>query len=550
MKLNIGRAPIMNNTFSRFMQKKWDLLLPLLACLIAFALRYHFLVTYPYPMMIHEQDAVGYMDVAKHIVRFAPLEVAGRPPGYPIVIAIFSFLPVSLEYAARLASIFMDSLIVFSLYFIARIFLNRISSFAVCLLWAFFSFSLTFVTSPLSQSSFLFYLLTGILFLYQGLIKNNKGWLFGAGVFIALSYLARPEGIVGFGSGFLLCMAPLFNRGITMKRAAVIPFVFLLGFILIAGPYLIALHNHLGYWALTTKSEAALKTQDGVLVLNSMGELQKPKLDVSIWKEYYGTLPIFIKAVAQNIKSYFAVYVTTFPMWMHIVSLTGMILILVGNKARYFPYILILLLVTAPNYIVNVSKTHSYLYSIYPAMFICFIACFEQVANMVEWAIDKFISGTKPVAYEAALPIVLLLSVSYIAFGFYQEADATYQSPGLVEQALMSENIFKEAGEIIKLNSQKNDIIMTRWGLVGYFAERPVLTLPKGGVKEVVDYGRKNGASFLLIDTMSVLSRRQEFMELLEPLAGKTVNPEYGIEILGEQYYPDLGGYVIYRYLR
>jgi hypothetical protein len=37
-------------------------------------------------------------------------------------------------------------------------------------------------------------------------------------------------------------------------------------------------------------------------------------------------------------------------------------------------------------------------------------------------------------------------------------------------------------------------------------------------------------------------------MDLLEPLAGREVRKEYGIVPLYWNYYPDLGGYVIYRY--
>ena len=149
--------------------------------------------------------------------------MAGRPPGYPLVIALFSLLPVGLEYAARLASIFMDALVRLPLYVLARIYLTRIPAFAVCLLWAFFSFSLTFATSPLSQSSFLFYLLSGIVLLHRGLAEKGKGWLFGAGAFFALSFLARPEGIVGFGCGFVLCLVPLFGRGGVSRRSAAVP---------------------------------------------------------------------------------------------------------------------------------------------------------------------------------------------------------------------------------------------------------------------------------------------------------------------------------------
>lgn len=531
-----------------FLRNRWEVLLPLFACLLAFALRYYFLATYRYPMMTHEQDAVGYMEVAKNIVQFQPLNMAGRPPGYPIVIAFFSLLPIDLEYAARLASIFMDALIALPLFALARIYLSRISAFATSLLWAVFSFSLCFAPSPLSQSSFLFYLLTGIVLLHRGLEKKEQRWLFGAGAFFAFSLLARPEGIVGFGCAFLLCLLPLFGRRGFQKRSYIVPIVFLLGFLLLAGPYFVAFHDQLGYWGVTAKTEAALKTQDGTLVLNQSGELMRTREGVSIWKEYYGTIPAFIAAVWANLKAYSVVYYTTFPLWMHVASLAGMISLLWGKRARAFPFILILLAVTTPNYIVNVSKTHSYLYPIFPAMFICFFACFETVAKVVGWAVEKFRPVMKPIVYEAGLAIVLFLTVSYISLGFYQVADAHYQSPGLVGEAMMTERIFKEAGELIKNNSVHSDVIMTRWGLVGYFADRPVLTLPKGGVRAVVDYGRKNGARFLLIDTPSVLSRRQELTELLEPLGGKKVNPEYGIEVFSRNYYPDLGGYVIYRY--
>ena len=82
----------------------------------------------------------------------------------------------------------------------------------------------------------------------------------------------------------------------------------------------------------------------------------------------------------------------------------------------------------------------------------------------------------------------------------------------------------------------------------GNWTMSPMSEAPKGGVKEVIDYGRKNGARFILFDTNSVLSRRQELKELLEPLEGKFINPAYGIEVFKTNYFPDLGGYVIYRY--
>lgn len=537
------------SVFSKLMVHKWEYILPAVAFLVAFASRYHFLSTYRYPMMIHEQDALGYMDVAKSILHLQLPSVSGRPPGYPIIIAFFAMFPFGLEYAARLASIFMDALIVLPLFYISRIYLTRVSSFAVCLLWASFSFSLVFSPSPLSQSSYLCYLLVGIAFLHLGLEKKTISLLSGAGASFALSYLARPEGIVGFGCGFILCLIPFFEKGGFNKKNVLIPVYFLFGFLLLAAPYLTALHSVFGNWTLSPMSEAHVKTADVILTLNDKGELNKTgSTGLSVWKEQYKTIPIFMGSVLTNIQAFAGVYQKTFPIWMHFISGLGVLALLWKNPWRNSALLLIPLAVIAPSFVVSIPKTHSYLYPVFALTFICFVSGLEAFNKVGCRAFEILQSVVRPRRLQALLSGIMLLTVSYVAISFYLEADLNYQSSGLVMEATVTEKIYKGAGEIIKNNSQANDIIMTRWGLVGYFADRPVLTLPKGGVKEVVEYGRKNGARFILIDTNSVFSRRQELRELLGPLEGKLVNPAYGIEAFNGNYFPDLGGYVIYRY--
>ncbi len=479
IRVQVWEDKMVKAVLFEFMKKKWMLALPLSAFMLAFAVRYHFLVTYHYPMMVHEQDAAGYIDVAKRILHFQPLDMGGRAPGYPVVIAFFALFSADLESAARLASIFMDSLIVFPLFALARTCLARTNAFAACLL------------------------------------------------------------------------LPLLGKSSFNRRTFTAPIFFLLGFLLLAIPFLVTFHKQMGYWGVTSKekTEWALSQYESALNLNSKGELGRTKPGVSVWKEHYKTLPNFISSVRSNIKEYFNVFYNSFPVWMYLVSILGIVYIVWSKWTSSFLYIIILLAVTAPIYIVNITKTNSYLYSVFPALFICFVAGIESVTQGLKWTMSKLWSALQPTVIEAGMGIMLFLLVSYISFGFYQVADASYREPALVEQAMISEKLFKEGGEFMKLNSQKNDVIMTRWGLVGYFADRPVLTLPRGGVKEVLDYGRINGASLIFIDTMTVLSRRQELIELLEPLNGQAVNPKYGIEILNRNYYPDVGGYVIYRYV-
>jgi len=535
--------------YSKQLKHAWKLLPPSVAFLLALAVRYHFLVTYRYPLMIHEQDAVGYMDVAKSILQLHIPSVAGRPPGYPLVISLFALFPIGLEYAARLASIFMDALIVFPLYLIARIYLSRVGSFAACLLWAFFSFSLVFSPSPLSQSSYLCYLLFGVVCLHQGLEKKGIWWFSAAGACMALSYLARPEGIVGFGCGLFICLTPFVERGGLHRKNLVMPASFLFGFLLLAAPYLVALRGAFGIWTLSPLSEAHVKTADVILTLNAKGELQRTgSAGLSVWTEYYKTMPLFLGSVWANIQAFAGVYKNTFPAWMLFMSGAGVLSLAWKNSWRNFALFLIPIAVIAPNFVVSIPKTHSYLYPVFAMTGIFFVAGFEAAAQGVCRVVRMAAPEKQPRILEAALVGALFLIVSSFAIESYRIADNNYQSPEQIMEVLETEKIFMLAGEFIKNHSRAEDVIMTRWGLVGYFADRPVLALPKGGVKEVIEYGKKNGASFILIDTKSVLSRREELLELFGPLEGKRVNPAYGIEAMKGSYFPNLGGYVIYRY--
>lgn len=535
--------------YSNKMKHIWTLIPPIVVFLLAFALRYHFLVTYRYPLMIHEQDAVGYMEVAKSILQLHIPSVAGRPPGYPVVISLFALFPIGLEYAARLASIFMDALIVFPLYFIARIYLSRVGSFASCLFWAFFSFSLVFSPSPLSQSSYLCYLLSGVVCLHQGLEKKELWWLSAAGSCMALSYLARPEGIVGFGGGLLICLTPFVGGGGLTRKNLLVPTSFLFGFLLLAAPYLVALRDTFGVWTLSPLSEAHVKTADVILTLDAKGQLQRTgSVGLSLWIEYYKTMPLFVESVWASIRAFAGVYKNTFPAWMLFMSGVGALALAWKNSWRNFVLFLIPIAVIAPNFMVSIPKTHSYLYPVFAMTFISFVAGFEFVAQGLCRVVRMAAPKGQPKVLEASLIGTLFLIVLSFAIESWHITDNNYRSPEQVMEVLVTEKIFMHAAEFIKNHSQSDDVVMTRWGLVGYFADRPVITLPKGGVKEVIEYGKKNGARFMLVDTKSVLSRREELLDLFGPLEGKLVDPDYGIEAIGGRYFPNLGGYVIYRY--
>lgn len=532
----------------------WDqreIFIPLFVAVVAFVLRYNFRTTYPYPMMIHEQDAVGYLEVAKSFLHFHIPPVTGRPPGYPLVIALFALLPVELERAARLASMFMDASIVFPLYYLARVYLTPLAAFATCLLWGFFSYGLYFSTSPLSQSSYLCFLLFAVALLHQGMRRRDRKWLVAAGAVMALSFLARPEGVAGFGCCLALSATVVMGKGNLTRQNLWLPASFFLGFLLFAGPFLVAMRLEIGGWTVSALSAVQMRGVDASLRLNSTGDLQSTAATgIAAWSEFFRGVPAFLNLILENGSAFFKVYLGTFPTWANMATFCGGLLIVRRSSWRDSCFLLVFLAVVTPALVANLPKNHSYIYPLFAMGFVCFGSLLDFLKSMGLRTAARVLPKVKPIAQNAILSFLLLLPVAYLSLVSYQNADAAYQDPKLVGQAIVTKKLLGGASEVIRNNSVPQDLIMSRWGLAGYYASRAVVPLPQGQIMEVLDYGRKNRVALILIDTGSVLSRRKELLDLLAPLEGREVNPAYGIEVVASTVLPDIGGYVIYRYRR
>ena len=78
--------------------------------IFAFAMRYWFFYSYPSPLMLHEQDGTAYMYIARDLLAFKAPENIFMPPFYPLLIAIFSVLPMDedREYARGTRVVLQD----------------------------------------------------------------------------------------------------------------------------------------------------------------------------------------------------------------------------------------------------------------------------------------------------------------------------------------------------------------------------------------------------------------------------------------------------------
>ena len=312
-------------------------------------------------LMIHEQDGVAYIAVAKRMLAFSSFFNIIRPPGYPAVIALFSVLPLEMEHAGtaclhvhgcpcRRPPLFSRKNISFqdwcgSRHFSVGIFLVRA---------VFFSVSAQPVHLPLFSGS-------GCSVFCEG-SGEALHWslFFASGIFFALSYLSRPEGVVSFAAaGAIVVLLARWRE----QRLRLIRGVISLGcgFLLAAGPYLIFLRLSLGYWALCREIDVALKTIDGALTLDRTGKLTTLPHGFRAWLEHYGTFAGFKGAVYANVTQFALVVYRTFPWWFFVAAAAGLVLLALRKRWLTLAVFCAASGGNLSEFIVNIPKTHSYL---------------------------------------------------------------------------------------------------------------------------------------------------------------------------------------------
>jgi hypothetical protein len=96
----------------------------------------------------------------------------------------------------------------------------------------------------------------------------------------------------------------------------------------------------------------------------------------------------------------------------------------------------------------------------------------------------------------------------------------------------------KRIALLLKEYLPKNAIIMTRSGRINFYSERPCIDIPQAGFSDILAYGRKNRARFLIVDGM-LMGQRPQLEVLFDPLIN---SPEKVLYLPpGNEYMPTPG---------
>ena len=221
-----------------------------LAALLALALVLRLVVGYAIGVV--ETDGVRYIAIARQF------QATGNPfdplfhPLYPAIVGLLQWVVRDWETAGRLVATAFGVALLLPAYALARDAIGRPVAFLTAALLAVHPGLVRNSSSVLADSTYAFLLAAGVWLGWRALAAAHRALLPVAGVVLGLAYLVRPEAAL-YLVGLLVVALILAVRGRTWLGWA--PWIGggLVGFALMAAPYLVYLRRSLGHWTLSGK---------------------------------------------------------------------------------------------------------------------------------------------------------------------------------------------------------------------------------------------------------------------------------------------------------
>lgn len=482
-----------------------------------------------------EEDGVAYASAG--IRFFKGLGFSGiYPPGYPLLIGLFNKMFVDVELAARLVSVLFGSLMMFPLFYLARWAFGRKVAVICCCLALIYPNLSEYTPAALSESTFLFFFLLGVLVTGAAFCREKLFLYFLSGVIWGLAFLTRPEGL-----GYLvLVLGILAYRWIRSKTAKypICMAVFIAGFFMMAFPYILNQKHQTGHWSLGNKTNmnfvlgenvggredwgAAFEkcyfslSEDGTKVAyermleepaGTFSYIMSHKMDLAC--RYIINLHLMNKYVIPGL---------FYPLIIVLFS-AGLLLGNVADTRRasvlflsFLPYLAFPLFIVAPRY---------FIYFV-PIILIWSARGVIEIAVLISGCSDNP-SASSPgfLVRQRAVEVVTVAVViaSFIPF--------TFKSVIWGDRYL---SVYRDVGAWMKSNLPADSKIMARKPWVPFYAGMEQVALPFEPWDRIQKYAKYRGADYLVADQKVIGSRDAVKFLFDEIVSSKDVRRIYGVK--------------------
>jgi hypothetical protein len=462
-------------------------------------------------------DAIAYVKLARHLAS-GDWRLGLDPywsPLLPILTAIVSVFSDSLVLPISTISIFAGSLAVVVTYYLVKQSYGEREAVIAAVIAAFYPHLLNSTFYFGTEEVYLLLINFALITSWKGLFENSRRNFLVTGLLLGLAYLTRPEAF-----GYLIFFVPLafskafmgqkaFSQNHTKSFLAI-----LLGFFLLATPYILYIRSETGYWTISTKLQQHV-------IGGNFGEFIFEKPDISKSK-----IPL-IKSVITNLHTINKVLPLLFPPLLLILLSIGLFRKswTVDNYKREI-FLLVFCAVTVLCYVINVVEVR-YFYVLLPILF-GWLA--RGIVEMEDWLLKTFQNLSINVQLTSKIPVISILLIILIYFytlpmnifmhseekaWLYNRYEEKYAGVWLKEYATSASNI-------MSLDVQPAFYAGGKHIPFPFYAKGKPVSLPLKNVNDVIKEAVSKHVDFLVIDERhfkntplnSLLTEPQNYPEL------------------------------------
>ena len=355
----------------------------------------------------------------------------------------------------------------------------------------------------LTFSSFLLRFISSIAFCLYGIEKEKWIFFLISGALVGLSYMTRVIGFVALPViGLWLLIYSIWLRK-SSDRASVINLnnifapvvIFLFGFVLITGLYLVKLHSFYGYWTIAGAygSVKGMVSNEGAATTSGWENLNAAKAEESLYIK-------LIKKITINVQNY-STSLLGMLLFTVIFVIAGLflrwkILYVVSFIAAYFAALLVQPLSPL------LDERIRYLSPILPLFLIIASGGIVRIQDWIKWQVLK----------QAAIPVmvvIVLLSAIPQLMMFPIHFNNFWGSSNSV-------NFREEMGSWMEKNLPQPIRVMSRKPYIPYYADAVWFATP-ATYDEVIKLAKSHEVDYIVIDRDIEYFLRPELRFLFDP---------------------------------
>lgn len=456
-------------------------------------------------------DEMYYMRMAQNLNSGNGLtDIYGSPatvffPLLPVLIAVVQHVLQNYIISGYFVAIFFGGLTLLPVYLLGRELMGERVGLLAAALAMIYPVLIMFSSHIITEVIYAFFLLMAVFFVWQMLKQPRLVYGGIAGGLLGLAYLTNPGAISYLVISFCLAAGVALKRGVWRRMAGSMGLLLLI-FTLLAMPYFLFLHAHLGKWTYSGKNAAAnigaaasdmelysvewkkkymTLTEDGqdVVVNQIMNENPDPLSDL------IGNPVARLKIFASNANSFYSDKLNhLFPVWLF--SLLGLGLFAQRWDRKTLTRIGFILLMIVPALFVLTIDTQVRLFVPFVVFSLLLVAKGWQ--RFEQWAMETA-AIILPGRNKVRLRIIPWLVGAIVLLPLL---------PFSVAKAKQDFSEFREAGELIqRMAGPQKRIMNSRTVMPVFYADGTAVQLPWANYEQTTNYAKLKMVDYLVIRT-------------------------------------------------